>query len=511
MTALTLSTAAAPGLRADAIVIGVAKGAKGPVVAPGAEAVDKAYDGRLAGVLETLGASGAEGELTKLPAPAGFKAPLVVAVGLGAEPDTEGGFGAEALRKAAGTAARALAGAKKAAFALPVDGAGALEAIGEGVLLGAYSFDAYKENGGQAKAARAKNGKAPLGEAALLGGKPRDAAHKGAVARAVAVGEELNRARDLVNTPPNDLTPDSFARIVQAAAKEHGLKVQVLDEKALAKGGYGGILGVGGGSASAPRLVKVAYTHPNAERHLAFVGKGITYDSGGISLKPAGHNETMKCDMAGAAAVFAAVVAAARLGLEANVTGWLALAENMPSGSAVRPGDVLRMYSGKTVEVLNTDAEGRLVLADALWAASQEEPDAIVDVATLTGAMMVALGSRTLGVLANDDAFRTAVYEAAEETGEPAWPMPMPEHLTKGLESQIADMTNVGERWGGGLLAGLFLREFVGEGISWAHLDIAGPAFNEGAPFGYTPKGGTGTAVRTLVRLAELTAEGELG
>jgi len=513
VTALTLSTAAAPGLRADAIVIGVAKGAKGPVVAPGAEAVDQAYDGKLAGVLETLGASGAEGELTKLPAPAGFKAPLLVAVGLGAEPDAEDdepGFAAETLHKAAGTAARALAGRKKAAFALPVDGPGAIEAIGEGVLLGAYSFDAYKENGA-ARSSRARNGKAPLAEATLLGGKPRDAAHKGAVARAVAVSEELNRARDLVNTPPNDLNPQAFAQIVQAAAKEHGLKVQVLDEKALTKGGYGGILGVGGGSASAPRLVKVAYTHPNAERHLAFVGKGITYDSGGISLKPAGHNETMKCDMAGAAAVFAAVVAAARLGLEANVTGWLALAENMPSGSAVRPGDVLRMYSGKTVEVLNTDAEGRLVLADALWAASLEEPDAIVDVATLTGAMMVALGTRTLGVMANDDAFRTTVYEAAEEVGEPAWPMPMPEHLAKGLESQVADMTNVGERWGGGLLAGLFLREFVGEDIAWAHLDIAGPAFNEGGPFGYTPKGGTGTAVRTLVRLAELTAEGDLG
>jgi leucyl aminopeptidase len=511
VTALTLSTAAAAGLRADAIVIGVAKGTKGPVVAPGAEAVDKAYDGRLAGVLETLGASGAEGELTKLPAPAGFKAPLVVAVGLGAEPakDADAGYDAEALRKAAGTAARALAGSKKAAFALPVDSPGAIEAISEGVLLGAYSFDTYKENGG--KDARGRNGKAPLAEAALLGGKPRDAAHKGAVARAVAVCEELNRARDLINTPPNDLNPAIFAGIAQAAAKEHGLKVQVLDDKALAKGGYGGILGVGGGSAAAPRLVKVTYAHPKADKHLAFVGKGITYDSGGISLKPAGHNETMKCDMSGAAAVLAAVVAAARLGLEVKVTGWLALAENMPSGSAVRPGDVLRMYSGKTVEVLNTDAEGRLVLADALWAASQEKPDALVDVATLTGAMVLALGHRTFGVMANDDAFRTAVHEAAEEVGEPAWPMPLPEHLRKGMESQVADIANMGERMGGGLVAGLFLREFVGEGITWAHIDIAGPAFNEGGPFGYTPKGGTGSAVRTLVRLAELTAAGDLG
>ncbi|MFC7843537.1 leucyl aminopeptidase [Streptomyces sp. NPDC057382] len=506
MTALTLSTAAAPGLRADAIVIGVAKGAKGPVVAPGAEAVDKAYDGRLAGVLETLGASGAEGELTKLPAPSGFKAPLVLAVGLGAVPEKDAGYGAEALRKAAGVAARALAGAKKAAFALPLTDAADIEAIGEGALLGAYSFDAYKENGKDAR-----NGKAPLGEAALLGGKSRDRAHKAAVERAVAVSEELNRARDLINTPPNDLNPEAFAAIAQAAAKEHGIKVQVLDEKALVRGGYGGILGVGAGSASGPRLVKLSYTSSRAKKHLAFVGKGITYDSGGISLKPAGHNETMKCDMSGAAAVFAAVVAAARLGLEVNVTGWLALAENMPSGSATRPGDVLRMYSGKTVEVLNTDAEGRLVLADALWAASQEKPDAIVDVATLTGAMVLALGNRTFGIMANDDAFRSALHEAAEEVGEPAWPMPLPEHLRKGMDSPTADIANMGERMGGGLVAGLFLREFVGEGITWAHLDIAGPAFNEGGPFGYTPKGGTGSGVRTLVRLAELTAAGDLG
>ncbi|MEU8731859.1 leucyl aminopeptidase [Streptomyces tendae] len=512
MTALTLSTSAAPGLRADAIVIGVAKGAGGPSVAPGAEAVDKAYDGRLAGVLETLGASGAEGEVTKLPAPAGFKTPVVVAVGLGAEPEKDAGFDAEALRRAAGAAARALAGAKKAAFALPLAEAADAGVVAEGVLLGAYSFDAYKESAKDAKGARAKgNGKAPLAEAALLGGKPRDKAYKAAVERAAAVAEELNRARDLVNTPPNDLNPEAFAAVAQTAAKEHGIKVQVLDEKALTKGGYGGILGVGAGSASGPRLVKLSYTSPKAKKSLAFVGKGITYDSGGISLKPAGHNETMKCDMAGAAAVFAAVVAAARLGLEVNVTGWLALAENMPSGSATRPGDVLRMYSGKTVEVLNTDAEGRLVLADALWAASQDKPDAIIDVATLTGAMMLALGSRTYGVMANDDAFRTAVYEAAEEVGEPAWPMPLPEHLRKGMDSPTADIANMGERMGGGLVAGLFLREFVGEGITWAHLDIAGPAFNEGGPFGYTPKGGTGTAVRTLVRVAELAAAGELG
>lgn len=510
MTALTLSTAAASGLRADAIVIGVAKGAKGPVVAPGAEAVDKAYDGKLASVLETLGASGAEGEVTKLPAPSGFKAPVVVAVGLGTVPEKDETYGTDALRRAAGTAARALSGSKKAAFALPSEDAEDTGAIAEGALLGAYAFDAYKENG-SSNGKNSKDAKGPLAEIALLGGKPRDKAYKAAVERATALSEELNRARDLVNTPPNDLNPEAFAAVASAAAKEHGIKIQVLDEKALTKGGFGGILGVGVGSDAPPRLVKLSYTSSKAKKHLAFVGKGITYDSGGISLKPAGHNETMKCDMAGAAAVFAAVVTAARLGLEVNVTGWLALAENMPSGSATRPGDVLRMYSGKTVEVLNTDAEGRLVLADALAKASEDKPDAIVDVATLTGAMMMALGSRTFGIMANDDAFRAAIHDASEEAGEPSWPMPLPDHLRKGMDSPTADIANMGERMGGGLVAGLFLQEFIGEGITWAHLDIAGPAFNEGGPFGYTPKGGTGTAVRTLVRLAERTAAGDLG
>ncbi|MEU6315713.1 leucyl aminopeptidase [Streptomyces sp. NPDC047014] len=516
MTALTLSTAGAATLRADVLVVGVAKGPKGPVLAAGAEAVDKAYDGKLAGVLDALGASGAEGEVTKLPAPAaGLKVPVVLAVGLGSVPEKEESFDEEVLRRAAGAAARALHGTKKAAFALPLDDASAVTAVAEGALLGAYTFTAYQ--GGEKKAGNGKGSakdsgpKQPLAEVLLVGAKPRDKEHKAAVERATVVATEVNVARDLVNTPPNDLTPEAFAAVASAAAKENGVKVQVLDEKALVKGGYGGIMGVGKGSENPPRLVKLTYTHPKAEKTLAFVGKGITYDSGGISLKPAGHNETMKCDMAGAAAVFASVVAAAKLGLRVNVTGWLALAENMPSGSATKPGDVLRMYSGKTVEVLNTDAEGRLVLGDALTKASEENPDAIVDVATLTGAMVLALGDRTFGIMANDDAFRTSIHEIAEEVGESSWPMPLPAELRKTMDSPTADIANMGVRMGGGLVAGLFLQEFVGEGITWAHLDIAGPAFHEGAPHGYTPKGGTGSAVRTLVRLAERTATGDLG
>ncbi|MGW6919568.1 leucyl aminopeptidase [Kitasatospora sp. NPDC054939] len=498
MTALSVSTSSAASLRADALVIGVAKGSKGIVPASGSEAVSEAFDGKLAEVLTTLGATGGEGETVKVPAPAGLKAALVLAVGLG-ENDGEG-FGLETLRRAAGVAARVLAGSKKVALALPAESAEEVEAVALGGLLGSYAFGTYKANG---------NGKEPVGELVLLAPRKGSKEAKAAVERALVVGEEMNRARDLVNTAPNDLNPKSFAAIAQAAGKEHGLKVEVLDEKALAKGGYGGLLGVGNGSANPPRLVKVAYTHPKAKTTLAFVGKGITYDSGGISLKPAGHNETMKCDMAGAAAVFAAVVAAKRLGLQVNVTAWLALAENMPSGTATRPGDVLRMYGGKTVEVLNTDAEGRLVLADAIVRAGEEKPDAIVDVATLTGAMMLALGTRTFGVMANNDELRDTLHTLAGETGEQSWPMPLPAELRKGMtESTIADLANMGERMGGGLVAGLFLKEFVAEGIDWAHLDIAGPAFHEGAPFGYTPKGGTATAVRTLVRYAERAAAG---
>ncbi|MFE1769579.1 leucyl aminopeptidase [Streptomyces angustmyceticus] len=511
MTALTLSTSSAATVRADAVVVGVAKGAKGVVVAPGAEAVDKAFGGKLAAVLETLGASGAEGEVTKLPAADGLKAPVVLAVGLGEAPGKDEDYDTEALRRAAGSAARALTGTKKAGFALPVEDAEAAAAVGEGALLGAYTFTAFRSNGNGQGAKKNDAKSAPLAEAAILGGKPRDKEFKAAAERAQALAAEINRARDLINMPPNALDPKTFAAEAQAAAKEFGLKVEVLDEKALKKGGYGGLMGVGQGAETPPRLVRIAYTHPKADKTLALVGKGITYDSGGISLKPAGHNETMKCDMSGAAAVFAAVVAAARLGLRVNVTGWLALAENMPSGSATRPGDVLTMYSGKTVEVLNTDAEGRLVLADALTRASEETPDAIVDVATLTGAMVLALGNRTFGIMANDDAFRTSIHEIAEEVGEQSWPMPMPSELRKGMDSPVADIANMGERMGGGLVAGLFLKEFVGEGITWAHLDIAGPAFHEGAPWGYTPKGGTGSAVRTLVRLAERTAAGDLG
>ncbi|WP_250791155.1 leucyl aminopeptidase [Micromonospora phytophila] len=496
VTALTVSTTPAASLPADCIVIGVAKGSKGPVLAPGAEAVAEAFDGTLAGL---LGVTGAEGEAVKLPAPAGIEARLVLAVGLGDVANDNNGYDAEVLRRAAGVAARTLAGAATVAVALPAGTAEAVEAVALGGLLGAYSFTAYRTT---------HHATAPVRELAIIANRDGRTDAEAAVRRADVLGQELNRARDLVNTPANDLYPESFAAAVVTAGREYGLAVEVLDEGALVAGAFGGILGVGQGSARPPRLVRIAHTHPEAKASLAFVGKGITYDSGGISLKPVGANEIMKRDMSGAAAVFTAVLAAARLGLRVNVTGWLALAENMPSGSAVRPGDVLRMYGGRTVEVLNTDAEGRLVLADALVRAGEERPDAIVDVATLTAAMRFGLGNHLFGVMSNDDAFCDRVLAAAGRAGELAWPMPLPAELRSSLNSRVADIANYGERMGGGLVAGLFLQEFVPAGTPWAHLDIAGPAFHEGEPYGYTPNGGTGCAVRTLVRLAEDIAIG---
>jgi leucyl aminopeptidase len=289
----------------------------------------------------------------------------------------------------------------------------------------------------------------------------------------------------------------------RSSAGKGKVTVKVLDEKALEKGGFGGIVGVGQGSVRPPRIVTLTWAPAKASHSVALVGKGITFDSGGLCIKPPASMLSMKSDMAGAAAVAATVFAAAELGLPVAVTGYLCLAENMPSGSAQRPGDVVTMRNGTTVEVIDTDAEGRMVLGDGICLAGEAAPDAIVDIATLTGAQMVALGARVAGIMANDDAFRDRVRAAADTAGEAAWPMPLPEDLRPQLESSVADLSHKGERWGGMLTAGLFLGEFVTEGTPWAHVDIAGPSFNEGSPWGYTPKGATGFGVGTLLSLVE--------
>jgi leucyl aminopeptidase len=492
VTTLTLSSADPTGLKVDALVIGIANGNGAPRLLPGAEPVDAALGGSLRTTLEQLGATGKADEVTKLPTGGATKAPVVVAVGVGSV--DEGGPTPEAIRRAAGAAARALKGTESAAFSLPADEPGRAGAVAEGVLLGAYAFDEYKTNGDH---------KAPLASATIVGSGVKAKSAKTAVDRAEIVSDAVNKARDWVNTPPRDLSPAEFAAAATAYAKGSKVDVEVLDEKALAKRGYGGILGVGQGSVRPPRLVRISYRPARAGKHIAFVGKGITFDSGGLSLKPNDAMVTMKCDMAGAAAVLTAVVAIAKLAPKVAVTAYGALAENMPSGSAQRPSDVLTIYGGKTVEVLNTDAEGRLVLADALVRAGEDEPDLIVDVATLTGACVVALGTRVSGIMANDDALLARLHETSQRAGDAMWPLPLPGELREKLDSAVADIANLGERWGGALSAGIFLKEFVGENTKWAHLDIAGPAFNEGSPYGYTPKGGTGAAVRTLVQIAQ--------
>jgi len=490
-------------VEADVVVLAVCAGADGPELAAGTKDVDDALGGTLAATLAALGATGEAGEVTKIATGGRLAAPLIAAVGIGAA-DGDAPIEPEVLRRAAGTAVRAVAGPhgsgpgrpRRIALALPARDQTEAEAVALGALLGGYTFQRYRSE--------------PAAQPALTllasGNHAAEAAH-----RAEVLAAAVNLVRDLVNTGPSDLVPATFAARAEEIAAQAGLGITVLDEQALAEGGYGGILGVGQGSVHPPRLVRLEYAPPQASKVLVLAGKGITFDSGGLSLKPAKAMETMKSDMGGAAAVLAAVQAIAALGLSVRVIGYLPLAENMPSGTAQRPSDVLTIHGGTTVEVLNTDAEGRLVLADALARSAADSPDVLVDVATLTGAQVVALGPRVAGVMANDDALRDAVVDAAGRAGEAMWPMPLPDELRKGLESSVADLTNVApDRNGGMLVAGLFLREFVPLGVRWAHLDIAGPSYNDGPAHGYTPKGGTGSATRALVQIAQDMADGRL-
>ena len=498
MTTISASTADPTTTKADAVVVAVAPGSgRGknppPRLLSGADAVDAALGGSLAKTLQALGATGRAGELTKVATGGdGLAAPVVLAAGVGEDEP-----GADGLRRAAAAATRALRGRGTVVLSLPADDAERVAAAAEGALAGGYDFVDFRNS--------SLDGRRPAVRRVVVT-VPERRVGAAAVERGRVLAESAALVRDLVNTPPGDLPPAVLAAHASEAAKELGLAVEVLDEKALARGAYGGILGVGRGSANPPRLTRIAYRPAGAAKHVALVGKGITFDSGGLSLKPPTSMETMKSDMAGAATVLGAVLAAARLELPVAVTAYLPSAENMPGGGATRPGDVLRMYGGKTVEVLNTDAEGRLVLADALGRAGEDSPDAIVDIATLTGAQVVALGKRTAGLMSNDDGFRQTVADCAAAAGEAVWPMPLPQELRDAIDSPVADLANVGPlgaRDGGMLLAGQFLKEFVPEDTPWAHLDIAGPSYHGGEPYGYTAKGGTAFGLRTLVAVVE--------
>ena len=493
LTSYTLRKGSPEKTRADVVAIGVVRTPKGLQAAPGGERVAAAYGRRFAPLLSTIGFTGKVDEVAQVPTGGTIMSPLLILVGMGEGRDLD----APGVRRAAGSAIRSVANAASVALALPALDEDQVRAVIEGSMLGGYAFSAYKS---------APERPSP-GDVVVLTDAARSKGAQRAVVTARVVSEATTLARDWVNTPPGDLTPQQFADAIvteHRTRKPARVKVSVTDDATLRTRGFGGIVGVGGGSAAPPRLVELSYAPRGAKPHLALVGKGITYDSGGLSIKPSGSMATMKCDMAGAAAVVAATFAIAELGLPVQVTTYAPMAENMPSGTATRPGDVLTMYGGSTVEVLNTDAEGRLVLGDALVLATEAEPDLIVDVATLTGACQAALGDRVAGILGNDEPLLEQTVAAGARAGEAFWPLPitpeMPEKVRN--NSSVADLMqhNV-DGYGGALYAAAFLQQFVGE-HRWAHLDIAGPAFNERGPFGHVPSGGTGFSVGTLVELA---------
>lgn len=500
MTVPSLSLSSSPVVSpsGDVLLIGArASGGSVVVIADAAVEAVVSAAGDVAAQLQAVGFAGGKDELVRLPGAA--DGPSLAVIGLPEPVD------ADAVRYAAGSGIRQLAGARAVTVALPTDGDEQLGAALEGAALGSYAFTTYRE-------ASKPSVKTPVATIEVVG-TPSDATSADRlVARATATAEAVALVKDLVNTPPLDLYPATLADAAEAAASGLPVEVRVWDEKQLEADGFGGILGVGQGSTRPPRLVKVTYSPAGAAKHIALVGKGITFDTGGLSLKPPTGMVGMKYDMTGAATVLAVAVAAARLALPVKVTAWLCIAENMPSGSAIRPNDVLRIRGGRTVEVLNTDAEGRLVMADGLVAASEERPDAIIDVATLTGAAMVALGTRYAAVM-GDEALVGEVVDAAGATGELLWPMPLPGELRATINSEVADIANAnpGNTAGGMLLAAVFLQEFVGRTgdaedsprIPWAHLDIAGPAKGPASPYGFTGKGPTAVTVRALLRLAE--------
>ena len=401
----------------------------------------------------------------------------VVALGLGDEPDTE------TVRKAAGVLGRR--SSKDTAVATTLVHDGSSGAVVEGFVMSQYSYDRYLSKPDPA-----------VTETLVLVGDGDEADCRAGM----AVADAVCWARDLVNAPSQDKAPTAIQSQVEELADTLGLRLVSYDSEALAEGGFGGVLGVAAGSHRPPRLLELWYEPAEAAAFVAFVGKGITFDSGGLSLKPAKAMETMKTDMSGAAAVIGAIQAIARLGLPVKVLGLTPLTDNMPGPLATKPGDVLTTRNGKTIEVLNTDAEGRLVLADALALAVEYGPELIVDLATLTGACKVALGEKIAGLMGNDRGLVGRITQAGEDAGERLWHLPLPDDYRSQIDTPMADMKNIGGRWGGALTAALLLKEFVGE-VPWVHLDIAGPARwskNEH----YQTRGGSGFGVRTLVSLA---------
>ncbi|MGD0380622.1 MAG: leucyl aminopeptidase [Acidimicrobiales bacterium] len=504
---------AADGAAVAVVGVPVYETAEGPVVAPGVPAaVAVGVDG--VGVETALDAGraaqrGFTGKVGQTMVVARSEAPAVVFVGLGKVDAASGpgGGGVDVLRRGAAALVRAGGKSGAAVFVVPAavaDAVGArragVQAVVEGAVLAAYRFVSHKSDNEAAGIERFVVAGVGIGAGELSEG----------TRRGVAVADAVCLARDLVNEPPSSLTPTRFGQAAVDLAQERGgVEVEIWDEQRIADERLGGLLGVARGSAEPPRLVKVSYepadpvTVDGRVPHVVLVGKGITFDSGGLSLKSPEGMITMKTDMSGAAAVLGAIGACGALGVRVRVTAIAPTTENMPGGRATKPGDVLTIRNGSTIEVLNTDAEGRLVLADALALAAELEPDAIVDLATLTGACVTALGMSIAGVFGSDDDLIGRVRAASQRAGEGTWTLPLPEEYRSHIDSEVADMKNVGKGGGqaGAIAAALLLARFVAE-VPWVHMDIAGPARSD-EDGGILVKGGTGFGVRTLLELLE--------
>ncbi len=485
----SLSTDKAGAVAVDLLAVPVYAGGE---LGPGATVVADAFAGVIADFMAAAGFTGAVGQTLRVPV-TGLRAASAVLIGVGERDRID----TVALCRAAAIAARTAPSVTSLATTLveaaptSVAADDAVYAVAEGALLGGYEFRAYKTSGSDSK----------LKKVVVL--SAGGASANEAVKRAGVIAEATIWARDLVNEPSGTKSPIEFAAAANRLLSKRGVRVTVLNETQIRAQKMGGVIGVGQGSVRPPRFVKAVYEPAGSKARgtLALVGKGVVFDTGGISIKPADGMEAMKTDMGGAAAVLGAMATLRALGVRHRVVAYTPMVENMPSGSAIRPGDVLHMRSGKTVEVLNTDAEGRLILADALSWAVDDGADAIVDLATLTGACVVALGEKIAGLMGNDDAWSDQVRAAADRAGEAVWPLPLPDSYRELVVSEVADLRNItNTRWGGTLTAGLFLEEFVGD-TPWVHLDIAGPS-RANSNDGEMTQGGTGFGVRTLAELA---------
>ncbi len=483
----------------DALIVGAAhQGANEVVLSETARAVDSVLGGLLTEICADGEFKGGLGELTTIHTMGKLVAKRVVVVGLG----SHDAVNAQSLRRASAIAARQLqhTGAHQITLALnwntaQIDEAQEVQAQVEGALLGLYTFKKYQRSDDNS------TGKG-ITKLQFLAGKADQAITEQAIRKGSALAEATNFARDLVNEPPNVLTPTELANRASAMAKQFGLEAEVLDRPQIQELGMGGLLGVSQGSNEPPKFIILRYRGaPNStDKGIALVGKGITFDSGGISIKPAEGMDTMKGDMAGAAAVIGAMQAIAALKPATNVTALVSATENMPSGTAYRPGDILRIMNGKTIEIVNTDAEGRLVLADALSYASKEGLSPIIDVATLTGGIVVALGHTMTGMFCNDEQLKDGILAAGQVAGEKFWPMPLDDDYSEQIKSEVADIKQTGGRPASSVTAAKFLENFVGD-AKWAHLDIAGTSYVDSKK-PYQEKGATGVAVRTLTEMA---------